>query len=238
MSATSIAEKFEVIADRVYEAGQKSEYDRFWDNIQQNGNRTHYESAFRNWECEEINPKYPLTTSTANGVFSSNKLLKSCPPIIPTTDTIIYYSCFNACNSLVEINFDIRPSNLSTALTATFNGCFSLTTIKNIVSTDDVKYQSTTFSNCNSLKNISFEGVIGTSINFQWSPLSRASFENIIEHLSPTVTGQSVTFKKSAVDAAFETSEGANDGSTSTEWIDLITPYSNQYNGNWTISLV
>ena len=111
------------------DTGGKSYYDLFWDELQDSGNRKHYESVFRNWNCEEIIPKYPLTTSTANNMFSGNKSLKSCPPIVPTTDTIIYYNCFSNCKSLVEIDFDIRPSNLSTALASTFYGCFKLITI-------------------------------------------------------------------------------------------------------------
>ena len=50
--------------------------------------------------------------------------------------------------------------------------------------------------------------------------------------LSTTTTGLTVTFSKTAVDKAFETAEGANDGSTSPEWLALVAT-----RPNWGIGL-
>lgn len=73
MSATSIAEKFEVIADAVYEAGQKSEYDKFWDIFQQNGERTDYIAAFgAQWTPEIFKPKYPIRPTSAYFMLFNN----------------------------------------------------------------------------------------------------------------------------------------------------------------------
>lgn len=48
--------------DDVYEAGQKSEYDRFWDAFQQNGERTNYCYAFAGsaWTTDNLNPKHTV----------------------------------------------------------------------------------------------------------------------------------------------------------------------------------
>ena len=100
---------------------------------------------------------------------------------------------------------------------------YYLHTIDKIIVTERVIFSSDAFSNSTALANITFEGVIGNSINFQWSPLSKASITNIVEHLSSTATGQTCTFKKSAKEAAF----------TDDEWSALIANKT-----NWTFSLV
>jgi hypothetical protein len=77
------------------------------------------------------------------------------------------------------------------------------------------------------LKNVIFEGTIGCDFNMSIAPiLSKASITNIIEHLSTTTSGLSVTLSKAAVETAFGST-------TSAEWTSLIATKS-----NWTISLV
>ena len=45
----------------VFNAGVKSAYDEFWDNFQQNGNRTIYSCSFGSgWKAENFKPKYFL----------------------------------------------------------------------------------------------------------------------------------------------------------------------------------
>ena len=69
----SIAEKLQTIAEnepKVYEAGKKAEYNRFWNAFQQNGNKRNYRNAFYAWIDETYNPKYPIViTSQAQDVF-------------------------------------------------------------------------------------------------------------------------------------------------------------------------
>lgn len=67
----SIAEKLTTIAEneqKVYDAGQKSEYDRFWESYQENGNRTNYNGAFygKGWSNETFKPKYDIKPTSAN----------------------------------------------------------------------------------------------------------------------------------------------------------------------------
>jgi hypothetical protein len=96
-----------------------------------------------------------------------------------------------------------------------------------------------TFFKCASLAEITFEGTIGKSIDFQYSKcLTKGSIKNIVGCLSSSSAGQTLTLSKTAVKKAFETFEGANNGEDSSEWITLITPKSNKYNGKWTITLV
>ena len=93
-----------------------------------------------------------------------------------------------------------------------------------------------TFAYNTHLKELRFmEGsVIGKSgLNLQRSTLlSKASHISVINTLSTTTSGLSVIFSLTAVNKAFETSEGANNGSTSAEWLNLIAT-----KNNWTINL-
>ncbi len=80
---------------------------------------------------------------------------------------------------------------------------------------------------------IGFEGVIASSINVSWSPLNKESLTKLLSTLSDTATGQTVSVNLEAVNKAFETSEGLNDGNTSEEWQSLVGT-----KPNWTVSLV
>ena len=55
----SIAEKFEVIADAVYEKGKKDEHDKLWDAFQDNGTRTYYTNGFQGNQGWDKNNFYP-----------------------------------------------------------------------------------------------------------------------------------------------------------------------------------
>ena len=73
------------------------------------------------------------------------------------------------------------------------------------------------------IEEVAFEGIIGQDIDFQSCPLNKASILSIVEHLSTTASGKTLTLKQTAVNNAF----------TTQEWNTLIAPKS-----NWTISLV
>lgn len=217
----SIAEKLQTIAEneqRVYEAGKahgetvgkKAQYDEFWDNFQNYGNRNDYNNAFfgKGWNDISYNPKYPIISKEGNGsnaTFSYTLI----------TDT--------------KVPIDISKST-STDL---FGNAYKLVTIRKLVVSETSKHNRS-FLNCNALENLTIEGVIGTAIDLQYSTkLSKASITSVINALSPTASGLTATFSKTAVNKAFETASGANDGTTSTEWLALRGTKS-----NWTISLV
>ena len=95
---------------------------------------------------------------------------------------------------------------------------------------------NSTFSSASTLINIRFKaGTLSRSIDTLSGcrVLSKESLTSIVRGLSDTASGQTLTVSRTAVNKAFETSEGANDGSESTEWTALVGEKS-----NWTISLV
>lgn len=205
--------------------------DGLWDIVQDYGNRTNYQSAFRLWGATEINPKHPIRTLTLYEMFSSCKNLIRTPEVEFIGTTAPPYSAFNSCEKLKEITFDVIVQGNSNNL---FYCDFELETIKKVIFRNTITHLSNTFGYCYKLKNVVFEGELCMPMDTHWSTeLSKASIIGLINVLSPNTSGITCTFSKTAVNKAFETSEGTNDGSTSTEWTTLVNSKS-----NWTISLV
>lgn len=208
----SIAEKItraKADLDEVYAAGKQAEYDAFWDGLQDYGNRYDYASGFNNvgWTDATFKPKYDIVVrGNGYGVFS--------------------YSRFTELKKTVDVT-------QATSIGAMFYTCTILKTINRLVVAESTRFDST-FGNCHALENLTIEGTIGQNgFNVQWSTkLSKASITSIIDALSTTTSGLTVTLSQTAVNNAFATSEGAADGSTSEEWLALVATRS-----NWTISL-
>lgn len=224
----SIAEKLVEVAEnvpKVYEAGKQAEYDAFWDAYQQKGKRANYAYAFAGqcWTPETLKPKYPIAPKWggAGMMFYQSAYSGSLKdlPLDFSQLSGMNYTFYNA-TGITEIPL-IDASNCSQIM-CDFQNCTGLHTLRLRVSEKITTYTDA-FSGCSSLKNLTVEGLIGSSINFRWSPLSKESITNIVEHLSSTATGQTCTFKKSAKETAF----------TADEWAELIANKT-----NWTFSLV
>lgn len=141
--------------DAVYEAGKTAEWNGFWDDFQQNGNKTNYRYAFFSWADDIYRPKYPIIISSqANDVF--------------------YYS------NIIDTRVDISTT---TGLSRFFSQCDNLVTIRKLIVTESVSYSADCFAKCTSLTNVTFEGVIGNTISFADSPLSVESMISIISCL-------------------------------------------------------
>ena len=247
----TIAEKIErarADIDAVYnsgvENGREREYDKFWDVIQQHGRRVDYKFAFAGvgWTETNFYPKYDLTISNGTSTFHQcnfkgnlKERLEECGVEMRFTGSS-FANTFVDCDMITELP-EIDASR-ATTLGATFQNMGSLVTLPIILPTATRVNWNSTFNICKSLVNLTLTGKIydrnGSSINLSWSKLlSKASIENVIECLDTSVVDQYITLSLTAVNNAFETSEGAADGSTSTEWANLIATRS-----NWTINLL
>lgn len=257
----SIAEKLTVIAknnEEIWDAGynqglasgkyegRQEEYNAFWDNYQQNGNRNDYTCGFagKGWSKSTFNPKYDIVPTSGTEIFFHfNELFGALDLVEHLADKGVSLD-FSRCTSMYSafayssikrlgcLDLTKVGTDSSYYLQGLFIGS-SIITIDEIIVKSTTLFHSGSFQNCTKLKDITFSGEIGCNLNFQHSPLTMASIASIVDNLSTTASGKTVTFKKSAVNKAFETSSGANDGSTSEYWTTLIQPYS-----NWTISLV
>lgn len=236
--------------DEVYGAGYekgKSEgggdnyYDTFWDLYQNNGNRTNYSGAFagRGWTDETFKPKYDIVPTTTNKMFSATGI-KDLITALENANVKLDFSKVTSCSYLADDNAVIEriPTLDTTSLNSLsyfLYNCPNLTYIEKIILRNDGTQTlgAYTINVCPNLEEIRFEGVIGQSgLKIVSTKLSKASIESVINVLSATTSGLSITLSKTDVNNAFETAEGLADGSTSEEWLALIATRQ-----NWTISL-
>ena len=243
----SIAEKFEVIADEVYEKGKKAEYDKFWDVFQQNGSRTKYESAFANgfFDFRNFYPKYDINIINGSMAFynwkqynetftkgSLKQRLEECGAKLNTSQATNLSNCFS-----YGLFTELPTINL-TGLTSASANMFSynygyLKTIEKIIVDENTPIASSMFTQDTGLENLVIEGTIAkNNFNVQWcTKLSSASIVSIIEALSETTSGLTVTLSQTAVNNMVFPIVG-NKG-TYNSWTDL-----EQSKTNWTISLL
>ena len=115
-----------------------------------------------------------------------------------------------------------------------FNDCPLLEEITLGTTSNPMQHASiNSFYRCPSLVNFNYIGVLPVTITFEHSvKLNATSIKTIINSLSGSATGQTLTLSLAAVNKAFETSEGANDGSTTSTWNYLAN-----VKQNWTITL-
>ena len=193
------------------EVGRQAERDDFWSVYLNHGEPKNYQHGFSNGKfTDEIyNPNYPIY----------------CHPSL-TTGAQYLFSASGLSDTKVEI---IVGANRG--LTQSFYNNDRLHTIRKITLLGNNTF-SNTFTNCTALENITFEGEIVNDISFADSPkLTKASITNIINCLSATASGKTLTLSIIAVAEAFATDE--TDGLASDEWAALIATKT-----NWTISLV
>lgn len=207
----SIAEKFEVIADAVYEKGKSDKESDFWDYIQNYGKRTNYDHAFKYWGGETLRPKHKVVPTNAHKdrgfelAFASMTYVKKLEAEyfdlsglgLPTDSSTRHYrQTFQNCSNLEHIeDIGMQPARYY----YTFNGCHLLHTIDVLRAAENTQFTEA-FGNCLKLENITIEGTIGQSINFNHSPLSITSLISIITHLknyagSENAGKYTITFK-------------------------------------------
>ena len=221
---TTVAENQQRVYDAGYSAGQQAGgdgdnyYDELWDSLQANGTRTNYSNAFgKIWNDENFKPKYDIRPNNATTMFE-NSGIKDLKGVLDSLGLVLDFSGvtngwfvqFLQQSSITRIGRVDMTGSYNATTSYAFYGARNLEYVEAVVLSDtgeQILDEKTTFGHCNVLKEIRFEGKIGCSLSFQYSPLSRASIENIVSVLSDTVTGQTVTFKQSAVDAAFSSEE-------------------------------
>lgn len=235
---TQAAENVELVYQAGQDAGKEEAYDLFWDTYQENGNRTDYTNAFynQNWKQTIFRPKYDMAPARAaymfqyfnqtGPVFDLAQHLEELGITIDFGNTTSMSYMFDNAGVTRLPEIDTQSCG---ALPYTFRNCHELETLdKLILKADGSQSFRSAFNGLEKLKNITAAGVIGQSIQFPNSTLlSKASITSFINALSATKTGQSITFSLTAVNSAF------TDGSTGTEWAELIAT-----KPNWTISLI
>lgn len=163
--------------------GMQTEYDRFWDAYQNNGNVVIGHGMFsgNQWNDATYQPKYPIKVSFGTQLFH-NALI---------TNTVV-------------------PVDISGAAGEKyFNYCINLVIIPKLIVNENTTFSSA-FSYCSKLEEICFEGVIGKSLDIHWSTkLSAESYENIFKCMTVTVSGQTLTVPNSTAEATYNAKYGS-----------------------------
>lgn len=227
---TTIAQK----VPQVYEAGKLAQYDADWDMIQANGKRVAWPYGFYNWDIVgTLKPKYKITPSGGvNQMFINNHNMTTVSNWgFPASGVTSCQSVFAYCNNFlgfVDENGDLITdipffgNSVTDYRYAFLNNekieyiCIDVTNVNNLY--------TNAFQNCYELKRLIIAGgtIASGGFNVQWSTkLNKASHLSIFGCISTTAS-ITVTFSKVAVNKAFETAPGANDGSKSQEWNDLV----------------
>lgn len=146
--------------------GGDSHYDTFWDNYQDNGNRTdyYYGFSYNGWNDECFNPKHPITCTSGSA----------------GGENVFYY---NSVVTRIPVDIVVR----GTSARQIFYRCTSLKSVKKLV-LDGVTDFRNMFVNCSALEHIILDGGengINTSFGLAQSPnLDAESRQSIVDSLA------------------------------------------------------
>lgn len=237
--------------DEVYEAGKKAEYDAFWDGKLLGGTRTNFAYFIygERHTAETFKPTHDirpvgdvtdmfscaLSSVGEYGLLNMKDVEDSCNMVFDFSKATVFIRTF-ARGFWKHLNIIDLSSAINTQF-AFYGGYLGnqkngIESIERLIISENTVLANSTFQYATQLKHAIFVGIIATNINLSDSPFDKESLTSIINTLSTTTTGLTVTLSLTAVNKAFETSEGANDGSTSAEWLALVATRS-----NWTIAL-
>lgn len=192
--------------------GKQSEYDAFWDAYQDNGNRTDYQNCFsgRGWTDETYKPKYDIDTIHNYMVFRrcgfkdlGETIRKSGKRVIFRGNSLQY--TFQQSQDL-EVIDGIEFITPITYVSGGFSYCPKLRKIQTLTIAENAT--TLDFDAIPLLEEIEFNGTIPVNISIKdSSKLSTASIKSIINALSDTAVGKTLTLSKTAVENAFSESK-------------------------------
>ena len=175
----------------------------FWDAYQQDGDRTNYDGAFggEGWTTELFKPLYNIAPSSAAYMFRKSNISGDLVEICNNNDISLNFSnctsfmeAFSNAPNITRVGvIDIRKAGLNITNMFAYSGVKTIDKVL-IAETNTLTYFPGVML---SLENISFEGVIATSISFAYSSnLTMASVDSIISCLKDLTgkTAQTLTF--------------------------------------------
>lgn len=185
-------------------AGRQAEYDWFWDAFQQNGNKNDYTYGFCRWDRTTFLPKYDIrgrfnTTFHSFNRDDPNWETFDMAQHLEDLGVVLDMSASGNMMSLFMWAWigrigvidctGIEPGN---GLQNAF-GYGKIRTIDKLIVTPNVLFTNAFIENPE-LTNITFEGIIGNAISFQWqNKLSDASVQSVIDHLQDLTGADSKT---------------------------------------------
>ncbi len=205
--------------------GRQKQYDEFWDRYQDYGKRTQYYAAFccvgyDAWDFDNFKPKYDIKSINAQYMFWNFGSTKNVPLNLKQHLSDIGIEMdFSQCKGMYQVFIGSRFTHIpylncsqSQEIYQTFQNSPYLETIDGIYLTKSAVFVDP-FKDCSKLANITFEGEIGNSIDFHWSPLltveSLRSILTTLSKSSSTANGKTLTLNtasKAVIEADSECS--------------------------------
>lgn len=180
----SIADKLVTIAEneqKVFDAGVQSEYDRFWDALQSNGNRKTYNGTFTvAWNDEIFKPKYDLIATDCSQMFQNSGVvdLKGCLEkqgvILDTSQSTMLLQMFQSSEVKYLPTIDASKSTNNSYAFA----CHYLISIEKLILSETTNY-STAMLSCSTLEHLIVDGIIDRS-GFNVSKCTKLSHESLM----------------------------------------------------------
>ncbi len=168
---------------KVYEAGKKSQYDEFWDNFQDYGNRTVYARAFMyNWNDVNFRPKYDMNVTGSLQLTFSYCKITDLAALFERSGVKLNTEKATSFSEMIAYSSVTRLPEISvigvTGLSRAFASGNLVTIDKLILREDGGNEFSNTFASCSKLANIVIEGKIGNNISF--SDSSKLTYDSIM----------------------------------------------------------
>ena len=223
--------------NEVYEAGEKSEYDAFWNSYQNNGGKMiwgGYAFAYGFWNDSNFFPKYDIITGGGASIayFYGCKVTNLRERIDGRGLKLVIFEgnwLSQFFRDAVTTEVPEMDTSKSKYFTEMFRNCPNLVTIPKINVSLATNVNDMFFDDI-ALQNITFEGEIPLSLSFAQSPLTVASLKSVITHLkdysgTDKEYTYTITFKATAfaeLEAEGTTAEYNGTACTWTECIDNL----------------
>ena len=214
--------------------GKQSAYDEFWNAFQRNGTLTSYNYAFagNGWNATSFKPKYSMYPVRADCMFHTCPMKEDIQTIFDRQGIVLDTSNATSVGQMFAYSSITGCGEISTVKSADlsmmfYQDKFMKTIGKLILKSDGSQTFNNTFYLCEALENITIEGIIGNNFDAKHSTkLTKQSITSIINALSTTTSGKTLTLSQTAVINAF----GSLDNAEFTALVGSRT--------NWTISTV
>lgn len=205
--------------------------DQFWEAFHATAGASYSHKflfAGAGWNDETFSPTESLAPVIGEGLFRECKIV-DLAGILKRKNVTFDFSKMTSCDYLAYSSTITKFPLMDLSSATRLNYCFAYLlgqTINLPLKLSDSGQQpiSSLFNNCAGLTELTLSGTVGQNgLNLQWSTkLSKDSVESVVNALSSSTSGLTVTFSKTAKETAF----------TDEEWAALIATKS-----NWTISL-
>ena len=227
-----LAEVNDILTDALYGGnGEATDINElWWKALTRNYTRTEWAYAFQYADMRNIGtPKGTIKVQSGMDRMFQSCIWENIPTQFNCSGATAATHAFRY-NPLLKSFLDLNIPAI-TRYNGAWQGCGALETIEIIRCHENSNFDAT-FHGCDSLKEVTFEGVIGQNISFINSPLlTSETIEHVMSVLSDTAEVKTITFNIAAK-TTYYNAHSSEYPDEETAWAALVATKS-----NWTIAL-